>query len=440
MLHEDLTARVLAMRADGLTQDQIIESVWGIKKGGSSKYLDARNAYQAIVRGQVTKPTSDDAPSQPGRTYTLEECRHFILRKNGIPVWRDVDSTRTAFLKALKRLGDADLMLQYKTQQIDRTFLEKIFPALSGSENKRLVFSNPALSPVVPILPEQELEKELAEIYMTIDAIDLNSDPFPVDLGEAARWLGYSGEARQAKYTAKTLLLAEFVEQVDYKVCQTSLTNPPSGGRPTEQIRLTAECFKKFCLKAGTKRAERVREYFIAAEQRFRAAFKGEGITHSEIQHTNLATVISGIPIELEDVLRRVANEAAAMAVSEVLNGVEIAFKKHQTPAEADLKRLHGNLYQQVLEQSYRYPDGVHCPCCNKPTTTWEVDHWNSKTNPARTNGWKVCRPCNQALGAAGDNSKRHQYKSRFDAFQVKCDDYEQYLKGDEVQLGLLDE
>ena len=224
---------------------------------------------------------------------------------------------------------------------------------------------------------------------------------------------------------------------------------------------MTSDCFKKFCLRAGTKRAERVREYFIQAEQRFRATFKGEA---NAIQ-------VSNDPADLENLIRRVYRDetgnqlTAAMAElgenlggveakflaqlesmqhqiesmkAEILSGVEVTVKKYQTPAEADLKRLHGSLYQQVLEQSYRYPDGIHCPCCNKATTSWEVDHWNSKTNPARTNGWKICRPCNQALGAAGDNSKRHQYKARFDAFHVKCDDYEQYLKGDEVQMDLL--
>ncbi len=44
-----LVDRVLTLRAEGLTQDQIIEVLWGAKKGGGPAYKRARDEYQFII-------------------------------------------------------------------------------------------------------------------------------------------------------------------------------------------------------------------------------------------------------------------------------------------------------------------------------------------------------------------------------------------------------
>lgn len=407
------------------------------------------------------------------QTYTLEEARLFVVHaRQHRPTFSTVKAFQNAVRKALHKLNDPDLWHQYRTNRgtVTRSFLEQVFPAMAESHCKRLVFPEASSSPkealptidltytakVVEASERRELERELAEIYMVIDALDLGSDPFPVDLGEAARWLGYSPdqEPRIQKQNAKAALMSMRVtEGVDYTRMNIHARvngNRGGGAVTVEQIRLTAECFKKLCLRAKTIRADRVREYFIAAEQRFRAAFKGESLQTTTDPRALENVVRSVVRAEAEQQLTAAVGtigESLGSVEGKVLSALEVMQQqieslkadliKAQTPAVADLKRLHGSLYQQVLEQSYRYPDGLHCPCCNKPTTSWEVDHWNSKTNPARTNGWMVCRPCNQALGAAGDTTKRHHYKARFDAFQIRCDDYEQYMKGEETQLGL---
>lgn len=319
--------------------------------------------------------------------YTLEEARQFVVHaKNNRPTFNSIKTFQNAVLKALHKLNDPDLWHQHRTDRgfVTRSFMERVFPAMPESHCKRLVFPNadsshvealPLIDPsytakVVELATQREmernLEKELAEIYLTIDAIDLNSDPFPVDLGDAARWLGYSGEAKAAKNNAKTALLsAGFAEGVDYKVCLTTQTNHPLGGRPAEQIRMTAECFKKFCLKAGTKRADRVRDYFIKAEQRFRAAFKGE----------SLQTSID--PANLENVVRRVVkNEikqqltAAVGEIGENLGSVEVkvltalgALKvelQEKTP-ENKRRQFPMSVQKQVGRLFYEYTRGGGC-------------------------------------------------------------------------------
>lgn len=123
-----------------------------------------------------------------------------------------------------------------------------------------------------------------------------------------------------------------------------------------------------------------------------------------------------------------------AQFCSDLQAAILVGIEKSQQPQKSDLKGRHGKFYGQVLEQFYRFPDGVHCPCCNSPASRWEVDHWSNITNPDRRNGWKVCQSCNQKLGAAGDMSKRAPFEQRFNAFQVKADDLEDFQKGPAVQ------
>lgn len=396
------------------------------------------------------------------RTFTAEQLRQAITYKDGRIVFSAYGNLLNSIRKGItalsqeKGLAREDLMADYrqhlKNDKFPESFIKGIFPYLRGAKTKKLNLpkhapSQPATDPgyaaqVVASLTQRELERELTEIYRTIDAIDLDSDPFPVDLGEAAQWLGYSGEAKVQKQNAKaTFLSMEPIETIDYLRMNVH-AQVPSGAKTVENIRMTAAFFKKFCLRAGTKRAERVREYFIAAEARFRDGFKGQNVPQPKaLSAENAAIVAQGRSTitpdhlsRLEEIMIRVYQRQAEEMMSSFYQALDntkaelmSSFQKHQSLPVVDLKSKHGKLYQDVLEMAYSYPDGIHCPCCNKPTQDWEVDHWNSKTNPARNNGWKICRSCNQSLGAAGDSSKRHQYQARFDAFHIRCDDLEEF-------------
>ena len=72
-----------------------------------------------------------------------------------------------------------------------------------------------------------------------------------VDLGEAARWLGYSGDAASQKNSAKRALLKlKYKKNVDYRLSSVAKPVPQGGYSTSEGIRLTAECFKDFCLQS----------------------------------------------------------------------------------------------------------------------------------------------------------------------------------------------
>jgi hypothetical protein len=131
------------------------------------------------------------------------------------------------------------------------------------------------------------------------------SNDFVVDFDHIWKWLGFS-----RKDNAKKVLEKNFVIDTDYKVekaapqvggniIDTEKTFPQVGGniiddtektfpqvgeaafdteckdekigiikgRPSEKITLTVNAFKKFCLKAGTKKADEIHEYYIKLEE-----------------------------------------------------------------------------------------------------------------------------------------------------------------------------
>lgn len=94
----------------------------------------------------------------------------------------------------------------------------------------------------------------------------LQSDSeFPVDFDDAWKWIGYS-----RKDAAKSALTnAGFVEGIDFRVFHNSMENS-FGGRPSEKICLTIDCFKSFAMRAGTSIGDDVRRYFIECETRLK--------------------------------------------------------------------------------------------------------------------------------------------------------------------------
>lgn len=102
---------------------------------------------------------------------------------------------------------------------------------------------------------------------------------FVVDLDNIWKWLGFSNKAH-----SKLALEKNFIINTDYKSLLTKISeqknsnfSPPTygskknnrGGHNKEKIMLNIETFKKFCLKAGTKKADEIHDYFIKLEETF---------------------------------------------------------------------------------------------------------------------------------------------------------------------------
>lgn len=86
-----------------------------------------------------------------------------------------------------------------------------------------------------------------------------SGEPFPVNFDDAWKWVGYS-----RKSDAKELLEANFRKDSDF--CGKTRKNKKRG-RPPEEIYLTVDCFKSFCMMAGTQKGKEVRAYFLECER-----------------------------------------------------------------------------------------------------------------------------------------------------------------------------
>lgn len=92
-----------------------------------------------------------------------------------------------------------------------------------------------------------------------------NDSDFVIDLDNVWKWLGF-----HAKQKSKILLEKNFIENIDYKLLLShdrKQTNDARGGHNKETIMLTINTFKRFCLKAGTKKADEIHEYYIKMEK-----------------------------------------------------------------------------------------------------------------------------------------------------------------------------
>ena len=100
---------------------------------------------------------------------------------------------------------------------------------------------------------------------------DKNND-FIVDLDNIWRWLGFS-----QKISAIRTLEATLTIDVDYKIAnETVLTNSEketkkpekqNGGQNRQIFMLTVKGFKSLCLKAQTKKADEIHEYYMKLEE-----------------------------------------------------------------------------------------------------------------------------------------------------------------------------
>lgn len=92
-------------------------------------------------------------------------------------------------------------------------------------------------------------------------ALDIynSEEVHPVDLDDAWQWLGYS-----RKSDCLTKLRGNFEEGEDFygKPRKSS-----TGGRPSNSIFLTIDCFKSMGMMAGTSQGKAIRKYFLECEK-----------------------------------------------------------------------------------------------------------------------------------------------------------------------------
>lgn len=108
---------------------------------------------------------------------------------------------------------------------------------------------------------EQQLFVSSFYCYLNYD----DKQDFIIDLDNVWKWLGFS-----QKDAAKRVLEKNFIEDTDYKLFAPQVGGAKKdarGGHNKEVIMLTINTFKRFCLKAGTKKSDEIHEYYIKMEK-----------------------------------------------------------------------------------------------------------------------------------------------------------------------------
>ncbi|MEH2348559.1 MAG: hypothetical protein V7K55_11215 [Nostoc sp.] len=85
-----------------------------------------------------------------------------------------------------------------------------------------------------------------------------SDDLYPIDFDDAWRWIGWG-----QKQTAKDTLKNNFVDNEDF----IGAGMKSNGGRPSEVLLLSVECFKMLGMIAGTEQGKAIRKYFIECER-----------------------------------------------------------------------------------------------------------------------------------------------------------------------------
>ena len=102
---------------------------------------------------------------------------------------------------------------------------------------------------------EQQLFLSSFYCYLKYDS----KNDFVIDLDNV--WLGFSNKAH-----GKNALTKNFKVNSDYKFLLTQRLEQKNDNRGGHNKEINIETFKKFCLKAGTKKADEVHDYFIKLE------------------------------------------------------------------------------------------------------------------------------------------------------------------------------
>ena len=127
---------------------------------------------------------------------------------------------------------------------------------LSGNYQSKLV------EKVKNTFTEYEQQLFIASFYCYLK-YDYKND-FVIDLDNVWQWLGFS-----QKDGSKRVLEKNFVINKDYKIFAPQVGGAKKdarGGHNKEIIMLNIDTFKKFCLKAGTQKADEIHDYFIKLE------------------------------------------------------------------------------------------------------------------------------------------------------------------------------
>jgi len=124
-------------------------------------------------------------------------------------------------------------------------------------------YNNRFVNNIKDTFTETEQQLFVSSLYCFLNYHPTND--FVVDLDNIWSWLGFSQKAM-----AKRLMETHFSEGNDYKrlLCRSAEQKSEGrGGHNKETVLLNIRTFKRLCIKASTKKADEIHEYFIKLEE-----------------------------------------------------------------------------------------------------------------------------------------------------------------------------
>jgi hypothetical protein len=140
------------------------------------------------------------------------------------------------------------------------------------------VYNNKLLNKIKDNFTDFEQQLFVSSFYCYLN-YDKNID-FIVDLDDVWKWLGFN-----QKYNIERVLETHFKLDIDYKktaphfrgaVSEDCHLPKQNGGQNIKKIYLTIKCFKSLCLKAQTKKASEIHEYYMKMEEVFHQIIEEE--------------------------------------------------------------------------------------------------------------------------------------------------------------------
>jgi phage anti-repressor protein len=140
--------------------------------------------------------------------------------------------------------------------------------------------NNKLLEKVKANFTEMEQQLFIASFYTYLN-YDKTAD-FIVDIDYIWKWLGFN-----RKFNATSCLKNNFIINKDYKysdvndsfaTARTGAKNTGSGGHNIQKFFLNIKTFKSLCLKAQTKKADEIHEYYIKLEELINEVLEEEAL------------------------------------------------------------------------------------------------------------------------------------------------------------------
>ena len=133
-------------------------------------------------------------------------------------------------------------------------------------------YNNKLITKIKDNFTEKQQQLFVSSFYCYLNCNQKND--FIIDLDNIWKWLGFN-----QKYNTERLLEKYFKIDIDYKKLA-----PPRGGARKHggnnkvTIMLSIKTFKSFCLKAGTKKAHEIHEYYLKMEELIQEVLEEEAI------------------------------------------------------------------------------------------------------------------------------------------------------------------